>query len=259
MPAPLTWDTPGLTWDSGLTWDGVAPSTRKTMNNTKASIDFSSYTAAELGPVAHTIHDKMAANAVTFATPPVPMATLQTQVTTYDAKLIARASNAKTDVIAFNEARDTLEESLGVLGNAQSRVLRLHHPGHTSRGPLLGLRLHRNLLQPQAPPQRPGLPIPYGLRTIHPKQLTQLPASTFSTKDHPDACTGAGSLHRTRLRGPGHSNPFHDDSSGTLGAYLTSTVSRIDSGGCLRTRRRFWTNVTIANATTPAAASPHGR
>jgi len=117
MPAPLTWDTPGLTWDSGLTWDGLAPSTRKTMNNTKASIDFSSYTAAELGPVAHTIHDKMAANAVTFATPPVPMATLQTQATTYDAKLIARASNAKTDVIAFNEARDTLEESLGVLGN----------------------------------------------------------------------------------------------------------------------------------------------
>ena len=117
MPAPLTWDTPGLTWDSGLTWDDVAPSTRKTMNNTKASIDFSSYTAAELGPVAHTIHDKMAANAVTFATPPVPMATLQTQVTTYDAKLVARASNAKTDVIAFNEARDTLEESLGVLGN----------------------------------------------------------------------------------------------------------------------------------------------
>jgi hypothetical protein len=32
----------------------------------------------------------MTANAVTFATPPVPMATLQTQATTYDAKLIAR-------------------------------------------------------------------------------------------------------------------------------------------------------------------------
>ena len=117
MPAPLTWDTPGQTWDSGLTWDGLAPSTRKTMNNTKAIIDFSGYTATELGPIAHNIHDKMTANAAAFAAPTVPMATLQTQITAYDTKLIARASNAKTDIIAFNEARDTLEETLGVLGN----------------------------------------------------------------------------------------------------------------------------------------------
>ena len=55
MPAPLTWDSPGLTFDSGLTWDGVAASPRKTMNNIKAIIDFSNYTAAELSPVAHTI------------------------------------------------------------------------------------------------------------------------------------------------------------------------------------------------------------
>ena len=117
MPAPLTYDTPGLLWDSGATWDGVAANKPKSMSTTKAIIDFSGYTAAELGPVAHTIHDKMTANAATFASPTVAMATLQTQITTYDTKLIARASNAKADVIAFNDARNALEQSLGVLGN----------------------------------------------------------------------------------------------------------------------------------------------
>ena len=117
MPAPLTWDTPGLTYDSGATWDGVAATKPKNMSSTKANIDFSVYTAAELGPIAHNIHDKMTANAATFTAPTVPMATLQTQIVSYDAKLIARASNAKSDIIAFNDARNTLEQTLGVLGN----------------------------------------------------------------------------------------------------------------------------------------------
>lgn len=84
--------------------------------NTKAIIDFNSYTGPELSPVAHTIHDKMLTNAATFATPTVALATLDTQTTDYDAKLAARASRAKADVLAFNEARNVLEESLGVLG-----------------------------------------------------------------------------------------------------------------------------------------------
>jgi hypothetical protein len=43
MPAPLTWDTSGLTWDSGATWDGaaVSPPQTKSMNPIKARIDFS--------------------------------------------------------------------------------------------------------------------------------------------------------------------------------------------------------------------------
>jgi hypothetical protein len=49
MPTPLTWDMPGLTWDSGATWDGTVPEpTKKNTMNTKAIIDFSGYTAAEL-------------------------------------------------------------------------------------------------------------------------------------------------------------------------------------------------------------------
>jgi hypothetical protein len=87
------------------------------MSNTKAIIDFAGYTAAELGPIAQAIHDGMTANAATFTTPPVTMAALQTLVTTYDAKLVARASRATVDVIAFNEAREALEQSLTVLGN----------------------------------------------------------------------------------------------------------------------------------------------
>jgi hypothetical protein len=87
------------------------------MNNSKAIIDFSPYTAAELGPLAQSIHDHMTTNAATFASPPTTMTALQTLVTSYDAKLVARASRAKADVIAFNDARDALELALGGLGN----------------------------------------------------------------------------------------------------------------------------------------------
>lgn len=117
MPSPLTWDTPGLSWDSGVTWDGGGASKTKNMSNTKAIIDFSGYTAAELGPIAQNIHDKMTANAVTFATPPVTMTALQTLVTDYDQKLVARAGRATADVIAFNDVRASMEETLAVLGN----------------------------------------------------------------------------------------------------------------------------------------------
>lgn len=118
MPAPLTWDTPGLTYDSGVTWDGVlANPTRPKSMNTKAIIDFSGYPAAELGPVTHNIHDKITANVATFATPAITMAALQTLVDDYDQKLIDRASRATADIIAFNEVRAELEQALGVLGN----------------------------------------------------------------------------------------------------------------------------------------------
>ena len=115
MPSPLTWDTPGLAYDSGITWDGMKAT--KTMNNTKASIDFSGYTATELGPVAHVIHDQMLANAAIFTTPPITMAAFQTQIGDYDAKLVARASRASSDVLAFNNARADMEQTLTVLGN----------------------------------------------------------------------------------------------------------------------------------------------
>src|SRR5262249_51683110 len=80
MPAPLTWDTPGITYDSGATWDGTAATPkRESMSNTKAIIDFSRYNAGALGPIAHNIHDKMLANAATFTAPPIDMTALQTQ------------------------------------------------------------------------------------------------------------------------------------------------------------------------------------
>ena len=90
------------------------PATR-TMN-TKAVIDFTPYTAPELAPVAQTIHDKMTANAATFATPPVSMAALQALIGTYNQKLAARASRAAADVLAFNLARHDMEVDLHDLG-----------------------------------------------------------------------------------------------------------------------------------------------
>ncbi len=117
MPDPNTWDTPALTYDSGTTWDSLAVRTRRTMNNTKAIVDFSGYPAAELGTVAHLIHDKFVENAAIFATPPITMAALLTTITDYDTKLLARANNGKAEKVAFDDARAALEESLAVLGN----------------------------------------------------------------------------------------------------------------------------------------------
>lgn len=117
MADPSTWDTPGEPWDSGGAWDGGTVRKARHMENTKAVIDFSGYSAAELGPVAHTIHDQTLLNAATFTAPPVTMAALLTLITTYDAKLVLRASRATVDIMAFNVAREALEESLAVLGN----------------------------------------------------------------------------------------------------------------------------------------------
>lgn len=121
MPTPLTWNKPGLKWNSpGATWNGTAasPTTKRTnaMPNVKAITDFSRYTAAELGPIAQHIHDQMTEHAATFPSPPVAMPDLQTLIDDYDAALAARESRAKADVIAFNVARDELEEALGELG-----------------------------------------------------------------------------------------------------------------------------------------------
>jgi len=115
--AQLSWDSPGILWDTpGLTWDGDAPAKKK-MPNVKAIIDFSGYTAADLAPVAQTIHDKMTTNAASFTAPPTTMAALQTLITTFNTKLAAKASRATADMIAFDVARHDLEVALGHLGN----------------------------------------------------------------------------------------------------------------------------------------------
>jgi hypothetical protein len=121
MPTPLTWNKPGLKWNTpGATWNGTAaspPQPRpKAMSHIKAVIDFSNYTATELGPVAQHIHDQMTEHATAFPAPPVAMADLQTLIDDYAAALAARESRATSDVIAFNVARDELEEALGELG-----------------------------------------------------------------------------------------------------------------------------------------------
>jgi hypothetical protein len=124
MPEPLRWNTPGLKWSSGLKWNGTTASTpkRKPMSTTKAIIDFSRYSAADLGPVATHIHTEMTANAATFPDPPVTLTALGTLITTYSVKLAARASRATADILAFNTARDALESALAKLGGYVNAV-----------------------------------------------------------------------------------------------------------------------------------------
>ena len=78
----------------------------------KAIISFNSYTAAELAPVAQTIHDQLADNAAAFPALPVSVAALQALIDTYNEKLAARASRAAADILAFNLARHDLEVAL---------------------------------------------------------------------------------------------------------------------------------------------------
>lgn len=111
---PLTWNLSGKTWSPTLKWNGTTTITQ-TMT-TKAIIDFASYTASELTPVAQTIHDQMTANAATFANPAPTMPALATLVATYGQKLADRASNATEDVLAFHAARAALEGALHDLG-----------------------------------------------------------------------------------------------------------------------------------------------
>ncbi len=118
MPAPDTWDQPGQTFDSGGTWDGAGATKKSTaMPYTKAIVNFSQYKDGELGGVAQYVHDQMTANAATFATPPVTMAALQTLVTDYLTKYGAKASRSTADRIAFDAAREALEDALARLGN----------------------------------------------------------------------------------------------------------------------------------------------
>lgn len=117
MARPLTWNMAGLRWNQqGATWNGTVAN-RRAMNKTKAVIDFSGYTAADLAPVAQNVHDQMAAHAATFASPPVAMTALQTRIDDFNTKLAAKASRATADVLAFNLVRDELEGDLGLLGN----------------------------------------------------------------------------------------------------------------------------------------------
>ena len=116
MPTPLVWNQPGLTWNQpDATWNGTTAGRTK-MSKVKAIVDFSGYAAAELAPIAQTIHDKMVENAAVFTSPPVAMTALATLIGDFNTKLAAKASRATADVIAFNLARHATEDALGELG-----------------------------------------------------------------------------------------------------------------------------------------------
>jgi hypothetical protein len=53
----------------------------RTMNNTKAIIDFTDYSATELGTLAQLVHDQLDENAATFPNPPLTLANfVQSQI-----------------------------------------------------------------------------------------------------------------------------------------------------------------------------------
>ncbi|MBL9113447.1 MAG: hypothetical protein JNJ83_00455 [Verrucomicrobiaceae bacterium] len=123
MPAPLRWDTNGLTWDSGSTWDEQQSNNRKSkLMNTKAVTYFGDYTEASLSPVSRAIHTALTANAATFGTLPVTLVALDALIDDYDTKLAAKADKSKSSTVAFRVARENLEEALNKLGNHVNNV-----------------------------------------------------------------------------------------------------------------------------------------
>ena len=122
MSEPLKWDS-GHKWNSpGLTWDGVVPQPKTKMTNTKAIIDFTDNTAPELGPIAQIIHDKFVDNAAAFTGPPFTMPVFLTLINTYTARLVARASKATADILAFEVTREEMERQLAALGSYVNSV-----------------------------------------------------------------------------------------------------------------------------------------
>lgn len=89
---------------------------------TKAIIDFSGYSGPELLPAASAIHDGMVAAATTFPAPPTDMAAFKILIANFDQALTGKASGAFADTVAFNLARELLEEALGGLGNYVNTV-----------------------------------------------------------------------------------------------------------------------------------------
>ncbi len=92
------------------------------MSTTKAIIDFTDYSATDLGALAQVIHDRFEEHATTFPSPPTTLAAFQTQITDYDTKLLARASRAIEDINAFNDARALMEQTLRGFGNYVNTV-----------------------------------------------------------------------------------------------------------------------------------------
>lgn len=86
------------------------------MNKVKAIIDFTDYTAIELGGLARIIHERLGEHADVFPEPPVSVEALGALVEDYGEKLRARQSRATTDVIALKQSRTALEGALRVLG-----------------------------------------------------------------------------------------------------------------------------------------------
>ncbi len=125
MSDPITFDS-GLTWDSpGLTWDGQLPeplTKKKNSMHTKAVIDFRSYTSVEISPIIQHIHDQLTANAALFPNLPFTLVAFQTLIDTFRDCLVARASKATADILAFKAVREQLETDLGTLGNYVNSV-----------------------------------------------------------------------------------------------------------------------------------------
>lgn len=87
------------------------------MNTYKAVINFARRPSPEIKTLAGFIHETLSANADVFDKPPVSLEDFQAQITDFTAKILARAGNAKVDVVAAQDARVAMLDTLRQLGN----------------------------------------------------------------------------------------------------------------------------------------------
>lgn len=119
MNPTYTWDAPGLTFDSGLTWDSspTPTPTPQTMSKFKAYTSFTRYDNANLQVLAGSIHEQMAANAASFVNPPITLEAFATQVASFTAALLTRTTRAAAAVVELQDQRQAMLSSLRILGN----------------------------------------------------------------------------------------------------------------------------------------------
>ncbi len=101
----VCWDTPGLTWDSGLLWDQEEsqPGRNRKM---KVKLNLRALNPSELADTAENIHAGMVANVATFPNPNPTMPALNTLATTLRAKIAAHeaAKSALETALADRDA-----------------------------------------------------------------------------------------------------------------------------------------------------------
>jgi len=115
MSQQLTWTNQWRWNQSGLVWNGVAPTTDKAMNY-HVSLAFAQLPDPSVIDFAVGVHDGLLANVATFATPPVTVVALKTAYDSFSSLLAVANKGSVAQTAAKDASHDVLVGLLRQLG-----------------------------------------------------------------------------------------------------------------------------------------------